>query len=58
MGFCTIAETMRLDMLLGHAVDLPGDGIVRGGGMIYGSPVYVFSQDGSPAADPAGISFY
>ncbi len=36
---------MEQNMLTGHAVDLPGDGVVTGSGTIDGRNVFVYSQD-------------
>jgi acetyl-CoA carboxylase carboxyltransferase component len=45
----------EFNMLVGHAVDLPGDGIVCGCGTIYGRPVYVFSQDATVRGGSIGF---
>ena len=46
---------MEINMLVGHALDLPGEGIVCGSGAIGGRPVFVYSQDRTVRGGSIGI---
>jgi acetyl-CoA carboxylase carboxyltransferase component len=46
---------MEMNMLAGHAVNLPGDGIVCGSGAIDGRPVFVYSQDRTVLGGSIGL---
>ncbi len=46
---------MEINMLAGHAMNLPGDGIVCGSGTIDGRPVFVYSQDRTVLGGSIGL---
>ncbi len=46
---------MEINMLVGHAINLPGDGIVCGSGTIEGRPVFVYSQDRTVLGGSIGV---
>ena len=46
---------MELNMLAGHALNLPGDGIVCGSGTIDGRPMFVYSQDRTVLGGSIGL---
>ncbi|MEW6439315.1 MAG: acyl-CoA carboxylase subunit beta [bacterium] len=46
---------MESSMLAGHALDLPGDGIICGSGTIEGRQVFVYSQDRTVKGGSIGI---
>ena len=46
---------MEINMLAGHAMNVPGDGIVCGNGEIDGRPVFVYSQDRTVLGGSIGL---
>ena len=46
---------MEINMLAGHAMNIPGDGIVCGSGTVDGRPVFVYSQDRTVLGGSIGI---
>jgi len=46
---------MEINMLAGHAINLPGDGIVCGSGTVDGRPVFVYSQDRTVLGGSIGL---
>ena len=46
---------MEMNMLAGHALNVPGDGIVCGNGEIDGRPVFVYSQDRTVLGGSIGL---
>jgi len=46
---------LEITMLVGHAMDVPGDGIVCGSGTIDGRPVFVYSQDRTVLGGSIGL---
>ncbi|MCU0600023.1 MAG: acyl-CoA carboxylase subunit beta [Desulfobacterales bacterium] len=46
---------LELNMLAGHAVDMPGDGLVCGSGAIEGRKVFVYSQDRTVRGGSVGV---
>ncbi|MFO8048201.1 MAG: acyl-CoA carboxylase subunit beta [Desulfosudaceae bacterium] len=45
----------EINMLSGHAVDMPGDGLVCGSGTIHGRQVFVYSQDRTVRGGSIGV---
>jgi len=45
----------EINMLAGHAIDLPADGLVCGSGMIDNRPVFVYSQDRTVRGGSVGV---
>lgn len=45
----------EINMLAGHAVNMPGDGLVCGSGTVNGRPIFVYSQDRTVRGGSVGV---